>query len=168
MPNPNSTLRFLAQPGDVNFGGKMHGGALMRWIDQAGYACAVGYCGCYCVTKYVSDIEFLKPIMIGEIVEVAARVIHTGRTSMHIKIDVCASDPRLGTISTTTECIMVFVAVDEHGHSTPVPALNPTTEVDRLWQRYAIKAMQLHTELTAQMQALRSSLQTLSRPDPVD
>jgi acyl-CoA hydrolase len=44
------TLRFLAEPTDVNFGGKVHGGAVMKWIDQAGYACAVGWSGYYCVT----------------------------------------------------------------------------------------------------------------------
>ena len=47
------TMRFLAEPMDVNFGGKVHGGAVMKWIDQAGYACAVGWSGLYCVTLYV-------------------------------------------------------------------------------------------------------------------
>jgi acyl-CoA hydrolase len=46
------TLRFLAEPTDVNFGGKVHGGAVMKWIDQAGYACAVGWSGQYCVKVY--------------------------------------------------------------------------------------------------------------------
>ena len=44
------TLRFLAAPTDVNFGGKVHGGAVMKWIDQAGYTCAAGWTGHYCVT----------------------------------------------------------------------------------------------------------------------
>lgn len=41
------TLQFLAEPADVNFGGKVHGGMVMKWIDQAGYACAAGWCGGY-------------------------------------------------------------------------------------------------------------------------
>ena len=53
------TLRFLAQPVDVNFGGKVHGGSVMRWIDQAGYACAVRWSGHYCVTVYVGGIRFV-------------------------------------------------------------------------------------------------------------
>ena len=76
------TLRFLAQPVDVNFGGKVHGGSVMRWIDQAGYACAVGWSGHYCVTVYVGGIRFYKPILVGSLVEVEAKVIYTGRTSM--------------------------------------------------------------------------------------
>jgi acyl-CoA hydrolase len=55
------TLRFLAEPTDVNFGGKVHGGAVMKWIDQAGYACAVGWSGQYCVTVYVGGIRFHSP-----------------------------------------------------------------------------------------------------------
>ena len=54
------TLRFLAEPTDVNFGGKVHGGADMKWIDQAGYACAVGWSGYYCVTVYIGGISFLS------------------------------------------------------------------------------------------------------------
>ena len=50
------TMRFLAEPMDVNFGGKVHGGAVMKWIDQAGYACAVGWSGLYCVTLYVGEV----------------------------------------------------------------------------------------------------------------
>ena len=53
------TFRFLAQPTDVNFGGKVHGGMAMKWIDQAGYACAVGWSGAYCVTASVSGIQFV-------------------------------------------------------------------------------------------------------------
>ncbi|HET6552306.1 MAG TPA: hotdog domain-containing protein, partial [Dyella sp.] len=56
-------FRFLAQPTDVNFGGKVHGGMVMKWIDQAGYACAVGWSGKYCVTVAVGGIRFVQPIL---------------------------------------------------------------------------------------------------------
>ena len=109
------TLRFLAEPTDVNFGGKVHGGAVMKWIDQAGYACAVGWSGYYCVTVYVGGIRFYKPIFIGQIVEVRAMVVHTGTSSMHIAIDVSATDPKTGARKKTTRCLIVFVAVDGAG-----------------------------------------------------
>src|SRR4051812_20121681 len=107
------TLRFLAEPTDVNFGGKVHGGTVMKWIDQAGYTCATGWSRCYCVTVYVGGIRFYKPVLIGNLVEVSAKLIYTGRTSMHIAVDVSASDPRDGEYSKTTHCIIVFVAVDD-------------------------------------------------------
>ena len=53
MKKNSVTFRFLSEPADVNFGGKVHGGAVMKWIDQAGYTCAVGWSGRYCVTVYV-------------------------------------------------------------------------------------------------------------------
>jgi len=89
-----TTLRFLAEPAHVNFGGKVHGGAVMKWIDQAGYACAAGWSGSYCVTAYVGGIQFMRPIQVGELVEVRAQVAYTGRTSVHVAIDVHAGDPR--------------------------------------------------------------------------
>jgi acyl-CoA hydrolase len=57
-----TTLRFLAEPAHVNFGGKVHGGAVMKWIDQAGYACTAGWSGSYCVTAYVGGIQFMRPM----------------------------------------------------------------------------------------------------------
>lgn len=51
----NITLRFLAEPGDVNFGGKVHGGAVMKWIDLAAYACSAAWSGKYCITAYAGE-----------------------------------------------------------------------------------------------------------------
>src|SRR5215210_22957 len=100
------TLRFLAEPGDVNFGGKVHGGAVMKWIDQAGYSCAAAWTGAYCVTIYVSGIHFYHPILVGELVELRAQVIHTGNTSLHIAVDVRAGDARGGSFARTAQCVI--------------------------------------------------------------
>src|SRR6476660_10088016 len=114
MPGQDREVKFcfLAQPTDVNFGGKVHGGMVMKWIDQAGYACAVGWAGRYCVTVYVGGIRFYKPVLVGSLVEVRARVIYTGKTSLHIAVDVSAGDPKDVEFSKTTHCVMVFVAVN--------------------------------------------------------
>jgi acyl-CoA hydrolase len=143
-PAPRSiTLRFLAEPTDVNFGGKVHGGAVMKWIDQAGYACAVGWSGYYCVTVFVGGIRFYKPIFIGQVVEVTATVVHTGNSSIHIAIDVSATDPRTGTRKKTTRCLIVFVAVDGGGDTVQVPAWEPVTEEDLRLQKYAMRMAEM-------------------------
>ena len=80
------TLRFLAEPSDVNFGGKVHGGAVMKWIDQAAYGAAVGWCGTYAVTVAVGGIRFLAPVHIGDLVAVRAQLVRTGTTSMHFSV----------------------------------------------------------------------------------
>ena len=78
------TLRFLAEPSTINFGGKVHGGTVMKWIDEAGYACATRWAKNYCVTVSVGNIRFERPIRIGDLVEVEARLAYTGKTSMNI------------------------------------------------------------------------------------
>lgn len=136
------TLRFLAQPTDVNFGGKVHGGAVMKWIDQAGYACAVGWSGYYCVTAYIGGIRFYKPIFIGQVVELRAAVIYTGSSSMHIAVEVSASDARTGARKKTAQCVLVFVAVDDAGDKVKVPRWEPVELADIELQKVAQRALE--------------------------
>jgi acyl-CoA hydrolase len=128
-PSPMSaiTLRFLAEPSTVNFGGKVHGGTVMKWIDEAGYACATSWSKRYCVTVYVGGIRFHRPIMIGDLVEVEARLAYTGSTSMNIAVEVRSGDMKGGQLQKTTECLIVFVSVDSHGRPMPVDAWTPET-----------------------------------------
>ena len=141
-------FRFLAQPTDVNFGGKVHGGMVMKWIDQAGYACAVAWSGAYCVTEAVSGIQFVAPILIGDLVTVRARVIHTGRSSMHMAVDVLARDLRKDEHHLATSCVMVFVALDApDGKPTAVPVWQPRDDNELQLQAQAMKLMDLSKEM---------------------
>ncbi|GLP96491.1 acyl-CoA thioesterase [Paraferrimonas sedimenticola] len=153
-PKRSLTLRFLAEPTDVNFGGKVHGGAVMKWIDLAGYACAAGWSGRYCVTAYVGGIRFVSAVHVGNLVELEAKVIYTGRTSMHIAIDVYAADPKSAHRRKTTNCIIVMVAVDESGHPVPVPKWLPETEDDKRLHAGAEKLMDMRKEIAKQMDEL--------------
>jgi acyl-CoA hydrolase len=145
------TLRFLAEPSEMNFGGKVHGGTVMKWIDQAGYACAVGWAGQYCVTVYVGGIRFFHPIHIGDIVEVQARLIYTGKTSLHVAVDVFSGDPKQRSRRKTTHCVIIFVAVDRDGHPVNVPAWQPETEQDRMLCAYAQKLMAMRKDIDEEM-----------------
>ncbi|MGH1337879.1 MAG: acyl-CoA thioesterase [Aureispira sp.] len=146
------TLRFLAEPTDVNFGGKVHGGMVMKWIDQAGYACARHWSRGYCVTVYVGGIQFLKPILIGNLVEIQAKIIYTGRTSMHISIDVLAHDPKEEEKIKTTHCVIIFVAVDPDGKPVTVPTWVPETEQEKRQETYAKRLMKLRTTIQQEME----------------
>jgi acyl-CoA hydrolase len=154
-PTNELTLRFLAEPTDVNFGGKVHGGAVMKWIDQAGYACATAWCGSYCVTVYVGGIRFIKPVKIGDLVEIRARVIYTGKTSMHVSVDVSAKNPRDAHYVKTTHCIIVFVAMDEQGNPEPVKTWIPENEEDKQLEQYAKRLMELRQGIEQEMQDKR-------------
>lgn len=151
-PPRSITLRFLAEPADVNFGGKVHGGAVMRWIDQAGYTCAAGWTGTYCVTVYLGALHFLGPIRVGELVELRALVIRTGRTSMDIAIDVYAGAPTSTVRRRTGHCVIVFVALDAEGRPTSVPAWRPESETDQALEEYAVRLGALRKLMDAEME----------------
>ncbi|WP_434999387.1 acyl-CoA thioesterase [Vibrio scophthalmi] len=147
------TLRFLAEPSDVNFGGKVHGGAAMKWIDLAAYACAAGWSGKYCITAYAGGIRFVSPIHVGNLVEVSAKVIYTGSSSMHIAIDVQASDPKELTNRLTTHCIVIMVAVDENGKPSQVPEWVPSNDEDIELRESAIRLMNMRKQIGQEMEA---------------
>lgn len=147
MSSPSITLRFLAEPTDVNFGGKVHGGAVMKWIDQAGFACASQWCGGYAVTVYVGGIHFIQPIHIGHLVQLEARIVHTGTTSMHIAVDVMSKRPDQATFTHTTQCLIVFVAVDEHGKPRAVPVFTPSTPEEEALEAYAREMIKIRSTL---------------------
>lgn len=152
MPNRSVDFQFLAEPTHVNFGGKVHGGMVMKWIDQTGYACAVGWTGHYCVTISVSSIQFKKPILVGQLVHLNAKVVHTGNTSLQVFISVESTDPKTQTLVETNHCIIAFVATDDRGEKVKVPQFTPETEEDKKLEQYAIKMKEMSFEAEALLQ----------------
>ncbi|RYF38202.1 MAG: acyl-CoA thioesterase, partial [Comamonadaceae bacterium] len=84
----------------------------------------------YCVTVSVGSIRFQRPIMIGDLVEVEARLAYTGRTSMNISVEVRAGDMKADEMAVVTDCLVVFVAVDPDGKTIPVQPWHPETPGD--------------------------------------
>lgn len=126
--NDRITLRFLAAPQDATADGRSaQAGRVLEWIDKAGYACAVGWSGGYCVTAYVGNVHFTRPIAVGNLIEASAQVIHTGRTSMHVLVRVAQADPRTGRYEEATHCLLIFVAVDEQKRPRAVPEWSART-----------------------------------------
>ena len=132
-----ATLRFLAAPTDVNWGGKVHGGILMRWLDETGYVCASAWSHTHVVSRFSGGVSFL---------EIQRRLVHTGRTSMHIALRVLAGSPRTGELELATQCTSVYVALDAEGRPDPVPTWSPTTSVDLAAQQHAVEFMALRTD----------------------
>ncbi|MEO7430980.1 MAG: acyl-CoA thioesterase [Dokdonella sp.] len=150
-------FRFLAEPADVNFGGKVHRGMVMKWIDQAGYAGAVGWSGRYCVTVAVGGIRFLQPILIGDLVTVRAKLIHTGSSSMHFAVDVAARDLKLTGERLATSCVIVFVALEApDGKPTTVPAWQPVDEEDCRLADHAQRLQELSRTMEGEVARIRA------------
>jgi 4-hydroxybenzoyl-CoA thioesterase len=126
------TLRFLATPQDSTVGGEIvAAGSVLEWIDKAGYACAVGWSGGYCVTAYVGNVHFTRPIAPGDLIQATARIIHTGRSSMQVLVVIEAADVETRVYAKATHCLLVFVAVDGDGRPREVPRWEPRDEIDR-------------------------------------
>ncbi|APD85517.1 acyl-CoA thioesterase [Alteromonas sp. Mex14] len=128
MSHPSTTFRFLAEPTDVNFGGNVHGGIVMKWIDQAAYACAAQWSKCYCVTVSANGIRFIKPIKVGQLIEITASLVHTGASSMHIYVVVKSGDATADTTTVANRCFITFMAVNCDGKPVNVPAYIPEDE----------------------------------------
>ena len=140
------TMRFLAEPTDVNYGGKVHRGQVMKWIDQAGYAAAGGWSGKYSVTVAVGGIRFVAPIRISDLVTVKTTLVHTGTSSMHFAVEVLARDPMQdeGEARLCTHCVIVFVALDGvEGKPAAVPGWVPRNDEDHRLAEYALQVMAL-------------------------
>ncbi|TDT33338.1 acyl-CoA thioesterase [Naumannella halotolerans] len=148
------TLRFMTTPADTAAGGRsVAAGSVMEWIDKAGYACAVGWSGAYCVTAYVGNVRHTRPIPPGSLVEVQARIIHTGRSSMHVAVTVCSADVSDHRYSPATACVLIFVAKDADGAKATVPVWEPLTASDRQLARIALERIELRTEIKTRMLA---------------
>ncbi|WP_297592981.1 hotdog domain-containing protein [Mycobacterium sp.] len=159
-PRSRITLRFLAKATDVGYGERIDGGHVLEWVDKAGYACASEWSGKYCVTAFIGDIRFAKPIAVGELVEIGARIAYTGRTSMHILVTVSSGDPRAKSLGETAQCMAVFIAVDDSGAPVPVPAWTPQTVLDQRLQLAARRRVSVRADVDAAMAAQHYSDET--------
>ena len=117
------TLSELMLPSHSNFSGKIHGGYLLKLMDQIAFACASKYSGCYCVTASVDTVDFLNPVEIGELVTLKASVNYVGKTSMVVGIRVTSEHIQTGIKKHCNSSYFTMVAKDELGNNVKVPKL---------------------------------------------
>ena len=140
------TMSVLMTPDLANFTGNVHGGDLLKMLDQVAYACASRYSGGYVVTLSVDQVIFREPIHVGELVTFLASVNYVGKTSMEVGIRVQAENIQNRTIRHTNSCYFTMVAVDKHGKPTRVPPL----EIKDSLQECRQKAAQMRKALRFQ------------------
>lgn len=144
-------MSVLMTPDRANFIGNVHGGDLLKLLDQVAYSCASRYSGSYVVTLSVDQVMFREPIYVGELVTFAASVNYVGTTSMEVGIRVEAEDVRARTIRHTNSCYFTMVAVDENRKPTSIPPLK-------------IKNPQQQCRFDAALERKRLKMETSSRP----
>jgi acyl-CoA hydrolase len=147
LPNHQLSMMVLMTPDMANFAGKVHGGAILKPLDQAAYACASRYAGRYVVTMSVDEVIFRQAINVGELVTFLASVNHTGRTSMEVGIKVVAENIRSQQRRHANSCFFTMVAVDDDGKPAPVPPLAPGNDIERARFAAAVERKRLRMKL---------------------
>jgi uncharacterized protein (TIGR00369 family) len=155
LPSHQLSMTVLMTPDTANFSGRVHGGTLLKLLDQVAYACASRYAGRYVVTLSVDQVTFRQPIAVGELVTFLASVNHTGNTSMEIGIKVVAEEIRRQVVRHVNSCFFTMVAVDDDGKPASVPRLEPSTaDQKRRW-----KAAELRKQIRSETAARFAQLQ---------
>ncbi|KAB1503005.1 acyl-CoA thioesterase [Corynebacterium sp. 320] len=145
---PRVTHRFLAKPTDVNWGGNVHGGTAMQWIDEAATNVTMSWSGERTVAVYAGGIRFYRPVQIGDLVEVDARLIRTDARSMTVMVHLRAGDPReqIDELPTAIHASMTYVATDIDGNPLAAREYTPITDEDKALALHATTLRQLRKE----------------------
>jgi acyl-CoA hydrolase len=118
-------------PQHANLYGTVFGGQIMAWVDLCGVVCAQRHAGRPCVTAFVDDLLFRRPVRVGQVVRLRAEITAAFRTSMEVEVRVTGEDTVTGEQWPTLECSVTFVAMSDELKPTPVPPLLLATDADR-------------------------------------
>jgi uncharacterized protein (TIGR00369 family) len=140
------TLSALMMPQDTNSHGNVHGGVIMKMVDEAGAIVAMRHANRQVVTVAVDSMTFMEPILVGNLVLCRAELTYVGRTSMETRVEVVAENLVRGTSLLANTAYVVYVALDEAGRPTEVPELIYETpaEIARSEQARARQAYRKH------------------------
>jgi acyl-CoA hydrolase len=154
LPNHQLTMTVLMTPDLANFAGNVHGGTILKLLDQVAYACASRYAKRYVVTVSVDQVTFRQPVHVGELVTFLASVNYTGTTSMEVGIKVMTENIQSHSMRHANSCFFTMVAVDEQGKSTAVPPFTPSTPDEIRRFEGAKVRRELRRELEARSKAI--------------
>ena len=134
VPKPVSasrvTLSQLMHLEHANLIGNVHGGWIMKLVDEAGALACMRHAQRKVVTVAIDSMTFREPIRIGDLVILTAEVTYTGRTSMEAEVHVVAENPITRDRMHTNTAYLVYVALDDYGNPTPVPPIKAETDED--------------------------------------
>jgi len=157
LPAHQLTMTVLMTPDMANFSGNVHGGTILKFLDQVAYACASRYAGRYVVTLSVDQVVFREPIHVGELITFQAAVNYTGTSSMEIGIKVLAENIRTQEVRHANSCFFTMVAVDDDRKPVAVPPLRPFSPEERRRYAEAETRKQLRHEFQEKARAIREN-----------
>lgn len=153
------SMSVLMTPTMANFTGNVHGGDLLKLLDQVAYACASRFAGRYVVTLSVDQVTFKQPIHVGELVTFMAAVNYVGNTSLEVGIKVIAENIQQESVRHTNSCYFTMVAVDDDLRPTKIKSYEPKTEAQQRRFRAAQLRRQLRNEMMQRFQDINQQVQ---------
>jgi acyl-CoA hydrolase len=142
-------------PDMANFSGNVHGGHVLKLLDQVAYACASRYAKGYVVTLSVDQVVFRQPIHVGELVTFLASINYTGTTSMEVGIKVITENIQSQVVRHANSCFFTMVAVNEQGRPAQVAQLVPATPDERRRVEAAKTRRELRREMEGRYRAMK-------------
>lgn len=125
------TISQLMHPEHANLLGNIHGGWIMKLVDEAGALAGMRHAQRKVVTVAIDSMVFRQPIRIGDLIIINAEVSYVGRTSLETEVQVLAENPITGERTHTNTAYLVYVALDDDGRPTSVPGLIAETEDEK-------------------------------------
>ncbi|MCO5934294.1 acyl-CoA thioesterase [Mucilaginibacter sp. RB4R14] len=144
-------MNELVLPNDTNTFNNLMGGRLLHWMDIAAAISAQKHCNRVVVTASVDNVSFQHPIKLGDVITIEAKVSRAFTTSVEVRMDVYAQNIPSGTKVKSNEAYYTFVALDENGHTMPVPPMLPETEDEIELYEGALRRRQLRLILGGKM-----------------
>lgn len=156
LPNHQLTMTVLMTPDKTNFFGNVHGGDVLKLLDQVAYACASRYAGKHVVTLSVDQVTFKQPIHVGELLTFLASVNYTGTSSIEVGIKVIAENILTKVVRHVNSCFLTMVAMDENRRPTQVPKFEPSTSDEIRRYKSAELRKEMRKELEARFHSIRN------------
>jgi acyl-CoA hydrolase len=132
-------LAQMMQPEHANSQGNVHGGWIMKLVDEAGALASTRHAAHRTVTVAIDRMVFHQPIHIGDLVLFNAEVTYAGHTSMEVEVDVIAENPITGQQTHTNAAYLVYVAIDDNEKPTRIPPLLAETPAEQARMDAAIE-----------------------------
>lgn len=152
------SMSILASPNMANFSGVVHGGELMKLLDQVAYACATRYCGHGVVTLSVDNLIFKHPIPIGSLITFLASVNYVGKTSCEVGIKVVSEDIKNHFVTHCNTCYFTMVAIDtKTGEKKTIPPFEPKTPTEIKRYEAALKRKKTREENVRNFKTIKQS-----------
>jgi uncharacterized protein (TIGR00369 family) len=146
------TLSALMGPQEANTLGNVHGGVIMKMVDEAGALVALRHAANLVVTVAIDSMTFIEPILVGHLVMCNAELTYVGRTSMEVRVEVVTENPLHGNPKTTNTAYLVYVAIDANGRPIEVPEIE-----------FETPEQQARAERAAERQAYRKQQRALEQ-----